>query len=300
MKTFDQILPQFLANVKIRVKERAYSSYKGKARVFSGWLAQNGLNGLAIGSINEQHIEQFSIYLANERKLDKPTCQKYMTLLKQIFQYGIARGEATKIPTDLFVLPQKKKDCSAQVISKDHNKILLEDIKAHDKQLYLACMTQFYTFLRPGKELRLLKVGDIDFERGTISVIQDNAKNGHKRTVTVPSQLSQILSELGIDRADKDLYVFGKGRKPAKEPCGQNVLGYRFRTYRDKYGMSDGYKLYSYKHVGASYLHNEGSVSMISLMNQLGHSNLASSQHYIHKIGGTVDEKIREGFPSPY
>jgi integrase len=300
MKSFDQILPQFLANVKIRVKERAYSAYKGKSRVFSEWLAKNSFSGLPLAEINEQIIEQFSIYLANERRLDRPTCQKYMTLLKQIFQYGITRGDATKIPTDLFVLPQKGIDHSAQVISKEHNKILLDDIKAHDKQLYLACMTQFYTFLRPGKELRLLKVGDIDFERGTINVIQEHAKNGHKRTVTVPNQLVQILHELKIDTADKDLFVFGKGRKPAKEPCGQNVLTYRFRTYRKKHGFPDGYKLYSAKHTGASYLHHTGNVSMISLMNQLGHSNLASSQHYIHKIGGTVDEKIREGFPSPY
>jgi integrase len=200
----------------------------------------------------------------------------------------------------LFVLPQKGKDCSAQIIPKEQSRVLLEDIKKHDKQLYLACMLEYFTFLRPGKELRLLKVGDIDFDKGTISVSQEHAKNGHKRIVTVPSQLSQILSELKIDKADKNLYVFGRRKKPDTTPCSVNMLGYRFRKYRDRNGLSDGYKLYSMKHQGASLLHSEGNVSMIALMEQLGHSNLSSSQHYVHKIGGVVDQTIKTQFPNPY
>jgi integrase len=197
-------------------------------------------------------------------------------------------------------LPQKGKDCSAQVITSDHSKILLEDIKKHDRQLYLAYLTEYYTFLRPGKELRLLKVGDIDFNKGTITVCQQNAKNGQKRVVTVPSQLLMEYKIQCIDRADKKLYVFGNKKRPSSKPCSVNMLGYRFRKYRDRNKLPKEYKLYSGKHSGASLLHQTGNVSMIELMNHLGHSSLSSSQHYIKRISGTVNQEIRTQFPSPY
>jgi site-specific recombinase XerD len=148
MKTFDQILSQFLTNVKIRVKDKTYSSYKGKAKVFSEWLTLHGFSETPLAEINEQTIEQFSIYLANERKLDKSTCQKYFIGLRQVFKYAMVRSEIKELPFNLFVLPQKGKDCSAQVIPRESSKILLEDIRKHDKQLYLACMMEYYSLDR--------------------------------------------------------------------------------------------------------------------------------------------------------
>jgi len=178
--------------------------------------------------------------------------------------------------------------------------VLLNVIKKKDPQLYLATMVEYYCFLRPGTELRLLKVKDIDFKGGTIQVTQDHAKNGHKRIVTIPSQLLLIMQELGIDRADKSLYVFGRTKRPDREPCSVNMLRYRFNKHRDKLGLPKGYKLYSFKHVGATMLHNSNTVSLRDIMTQLGHSRLASTEHYIKKHAGFIDKRIRDQFPNPY
>lgn len=299
MKTFEEILPSFLANVKIKVKERTYKAYIGRTNVFCDWLTLHGFNSLPLAEINEQIIEQFSIYLAEERSLDRPTCLKYYTNLKLLFQYAIVRGELTKLPFDLFVFPQKKEDMGAQVIEKDDMQSLLTEIKRKDKQLYVACMMQYYCFTRPGKELRLLKVKDIDTINWTIKIEADHAKNGHKRIVTVPNQLVEILKEYGIEQSDKELFVFGKHKKPDTIPCSINMLRYRFNKYRDKLNMPKGYKFYSNKHTGATALHNSNMVSMRGIMDQLGHLNLSSAQNYIKRHSGVVDTKIRDYFPSP-
>jgi len=300
MKTFNEILPSFLATKKIVVKDSAYRSYVSKTNTFSSWLAQNEYNRLTMAEISAEIIESFSVYLAENKKLDRPTCQNYRTTLQHVFKYAMARGEIKELPFDMFILPKKKDDCSAQVIPPDHSKILLEDIRKHDRQLYLAYLTEYYTFLRPGKELRLLRVGDIDFNKGTITVSQENAKNGHKRTVTVPNQLLMEYKRQCVDKADKKLYVFGNRKKPSKEPCSVNMLGYRFRKYRDRNKLPKGYKLYSGKCTGATTLHESNVVSMRSIMDQLGHSNLSSTQHYLKRHMGSVDIGIKADFPSPY
>jgi integrase len=63
--------------------------------------------------------------------------------------------------------------------------------------------------------------------------------------------------------------------------------------------MPKGYKLYSWKHTGATTLHNSNTVSLHELMQQLGHSKLSSTEHYIKKQAGIVNTRIRDHFPSP-
>jgi len=297
---FDEILPAFLADIKIQISPKSYSSYTGQTKVFSEWLKQNKLNTTQLNKLTDQHISDFFVYLATERKLDRPTCQKYFLHIRKVFQYAKKRNEVEKLPFELVTYPKKGKDMSSEVIPQDHMKILLPLIKQKDPQLYLATMFEYYTFIRPGTELRLLKVGDIDFISGTVQVITEHAKNGHKRIVTVPSQLTQIMSELGIDKAEKNMYVFGRRKRPDTKPCSQNMLRYRFNKYRDQLNLPKGYKLYSFKHSGATILHNSNTVSMRALMDQLGHSRLEATQHYFKKHTGTVDTKIRDNFPSPF
>jgi site-specific recombinase XerD len=300
MKTFDEILVLFLPSVKIKTKENTYRSYVGKTKVFSDWLALSGLSNLPLAQIDDQIIERFSVYLAETKKLDRTTCVKYQSTLSHIFKYAMTRGECTHAPFDLFVLPQKKKDFGAQVIEKDHMKSLLTSIKTKDMQLYVACLTQYYCFTRPGKELRLLKVKDIDTINWTLRVDADCAKNGHKRIVTIPASLIEILKQYGIESGNKEMYVFGNNKRIGATPCSVNMLRYRFDKHRDKLNLPKEYKFYSMKHSGATSLHNSNHVSLRGIMDQLGHLSLSATQHYIKRHTGIYDSQIRDNFPNPY
>jgi integrase len=300
MKTFNEIAPLFLKEMEIKITSKSLSGYKNHTTVFSEWLETQGMAKLPISDLDRDTISSFFIYLATDKDLDRPTCQKYYLSLRKVFQYALKRGELSVIPLDLVVFPRKKEDKSSQVISPEHMKILLPEIKKKDKQLHLACMTEFYTFLRPGTELRLLKVGDLDLNNGTVQVIQDHAKNGHKRIVTIPNQLVELYKEYGIDKADKGLYVFGKSKRPDTRPCSVNMLRWRFNKYRDQFNMPKGYKFYSFKCTGATILHNSNKVSMRELMDQLGHSRLEATQHYLKRHAGFVNPRIRDNFPDPY
>ena len=298
MKTFAEILPSFLANVKIKVKERTYKAYIGRTNVFCDWLTLHGFNRLPLAEINEQIIEQFSVYLADKKGLDRPTCLKYKGCLLSLFKYAMGRGEVLKLPFDFFVLPHKGKDCGAQVIPQHDYKILLDDIKTKDKQLYLIMMTEFYAGIRPG-ELRLLKTDEIDFKTGTITILSENAKTGRRRMVTMPNQLLQIFREQGVDRANKGLYVFGKTKTPYTKPCSVNMFGYRFRKYRTKHSLSTSYKLYSSKHNGITSLHNMN-IPIGDIMEHVGHLSMSSTQHYIHRHTSTINPVIQNNYPNPF
>ena len=126
---------------------------------------------------------------------------------QSLFQYAEKRGEINFEPFDRVSFPKKKKDQGAEGIQEDDLKILVPYIKEDYPQLYLACMIEYYCFIRPGRELRLLKIGDIDIQDGLITIRQENAKNKLKQVVTMPQQLINICIEFGLDKADKNLFI---------------------------------------------------------------------------------------------
>jgi integrase len=298
-KNIEALLPGFLLEKETGIQTKSFYPYNWCSKVFIDWLKENHLANQPMRKITSDNVANFFYYLGRDKDLDRSTCEKYFLNLRQLFVYAKKRGELEVIPFDNIVYPRKKKDQGADVIQIDDLKILLPEIQKSDPQLYFACMIQYYCFIRPGKELRLLKISDIDLHNGLIVIRQENAKNKQRQTVTMPQQLIDICFDYGIDKADKTLFIFGNKKRFGTRVCSVNMLRWRFNKIRDRLNMSKGYKFYSFKHTGASRLHLAGVISMRELMDQLRHSKLEATQHYVHKHIGTVNNRIRDNFPSP-
>ena len=102
--------------------------------------------------------------------------------------------------------------------------MLSEEIKKLDRQLWLACCLIYYSAIRPGSEIRLMKVGDISFEGRKIIVRSDIAKSNRTDAVDMPTQLYEELVYQHVDIADPDLYIFGPYGRLGTVPVGVNTL----------------------------------------------------------------------------
>jgi site-specific recombinase XerD len=299
-KRFDEVLAAFLPEKEIQVCRKAYLSYTRASFIFGEWLKSRDLHDKPMRKITAQDIADFSVYAAG-LKYDKPTCEKFIMNLKVIFKYALKRDEIDKLPfdRDLIVFPKKGKDCSAALIPSHVVPQLLADIKEHDPQLFLACMLEFYCGIRPGREVRLVKVRNFDLKEGVLTIEAEMSKNGKTGRITMSDELVEICKVYGIADADPDLYVFGKNKHLDSRPLSENMLRFRFNKYRDKHGLSKDVKLYSFKHLGASYLVHSQTVDIEQLRQHLRHSNLSATQHYIKKVIGTQNNAIKTKFPNP-
>jgi len=298
-RTFDEVAIPFLEEKEIELSYKTFIGYRTKVNALSIWLTKKRINHLPIHKITSQMMSEFFIYLSREKDLDKPTVEKYFVHLRKMWRFAKKRSWVDSEPFDLIVFPQKKRDCGAEVIPIDKLRVLLTEIQKKDPQLFLACMIQYYCFIRPGRELRSMKVGDIDFDRGVIRISYLTAKSKRDDSITMPQQLIDICQEQGLDKIDKTLFIFGHKRIPGQKSVSENMLRYRFNKYRDMFNLGIGIKLYSFKHTGATMLHQCGTASMRDIMDHLRHTRLEATQHYIKKHGGVINERIRVGFPSP-
>lgn len=297
-KTIEELLPGFLLEKEISVGYKVYQSYNSNALVLLDWLDIIDKRSVPIREVSQNNIKDFFYYLAIDKGLDKPTCEKYFLHLRSLFIYAYNLGEIDEIPFDYVVFPRKKKDQGADVIHNTHLKPLLEKLKEKDPQLFLAAVMEYYCFIRPGRELRFLKIGDIDCENGIITIRQENAKNKLRQVVTMPSHLIEICKEYNIDTADKSLFVFSPKKKFGVKPISVNMFRYRFNKIRAEMNLPTTYKFYSFKHTGASNLHKSG-LSMRELMDQLRHTKLEATSHYLKHHCGIVNDRIRDNFPNP-
>jgi integrase len=299
-KKFEEILADYLPRKEIQISRKAYLGYTRTTFLFTEWLKSNGLNDKPMYKITPYNIADFFVHVA-AMGYDRPTCAKYFLLLQSIFRFAKKHGQIDDVPFDkeLIVFPKKKKDKSAALIPSDIVPVLLADIKENDPQLFLACMLEYYCAVRPGREVRLVKVRNFDFTNGILSIDAEKAKNGKLGRITMSEDLIQICRDYGIEGANPEHYIFGKNKHIDTIPLSENMLRFRFNKYRDKYGLSKDIKLYSWKHMGASYLIHSKVVDIMQLKDHLRHANLAMTQHYVKKVSGDHNQALKAQFPNP-
>ncbi len=291
---------EFLQYKAKSLKPKTLSSYKSKMRIFCLWLEHNDYGEYDISAIDNKIILEFFNYVTNERDLDKVTVKTYQIKIHAFFDYLIKNRYVLSNPVHDIPAVRKKRDMAPRRIFKGDLRHLLETIKTEDPQLYLGCMMQFYCAIRPGTELRLLKIKHIDFWGRTIVINSLDAKNAHEEGVSIPEQLLALLTDVyHLQNYDPEMYVFGKHGIPGHKPLGKNNMRNRFNKFRDSLGLSRDYKYYSFKHTGASTLIEAG-FNITEIMQHLRHSDIESTYHYIRRRKGNSSREIQENFPDPY
>lgn len=301
MKSYNDLLPDFLSDRKLALSGVTYRGYESKFKVISAWLRDKNLDSCPLKSISKDNIYHFFNHLAIDKGLDKTTCEKYLISLKLFYKFASKRVDIGEMPFDLVTLPQKKEGMGAKVIGKNDMEKLMNLTQKSKKQLYLAMMFEYYSALRPGNEIRLLKVGEVDKEAGVIRIDPRRAKSRREDIVTIPKQLAALYKEY-LDSmpysVSDDMYVFGRNGKVWDKPWSANTLRNQFNKYRDELGISNKVKFYSAKHTGLTRLAESG-LPMHYIMEHARHTNLSTTQRYIKRHGGIINKEIQCNFPNP-
>ena len=156
---------------------------------------------------------------------------------------------------------------------------------------------QYYCAIRPGDEMRSLRISDFSFHTSTVTIKNIHAKNNRTESIAIPAPLMNILqNHYELQKYPYDYYVFGKKGCPDTQKIDKNTLRLRHNKFRDQLNITDEVKLYSWKHSGAQELSNAG-INTYDLCRHLRHKSIVTTEHYIRKRLGEKNEIIRNNFP---
>lgn len=288
---------EYLKSINFEKSEATISTYRSKLRIFCDWLDYNGYGDNDITCITNDTLIDFFNFQIQERELSGNTIRKFKNTLHLFFEFVCKKKYTRYNPVVALPVTNRINDEAPRPIQDDDVIILKNKIAEKDPQLWLAIQFQYYCALRPGKELRLLRIFDIDFGGGYVYVSAQRAKTKKTRAVKIPDSFLEILkNEYCLHKCNKADYIFGKDGKPGIKPVGKNYLRYKFNEYRDELGLSYTYKFYSWKHTGALKLLRSG-FSIDDISNHLGHTSKSSTEHYIKSKLGWETEKIAKEYP---
>lgn len=299
-KNFHFCVQGFIKIVQRKNAESTISTYTSKFRIFGKWLELKEYHEYDISCISHNIIVEFFEHLIDVRKISQNTHRKYRQLLTEFFNYLIEEKIIRVNPVE-GRLPETTATNEKPIwpIRQGDIEKLKTELKK-DKWMWLATLLQYYCALRPGRELRLLKIKDFDLYEGTVRVTADNAKK-EKRIVIIPDLLLDLLrADYKLDEYPAEYYLFGKNEdnkyEPAMRVIGKNNMRSRFRRIREECNMPEEYKFYSWKHTGAMALIKSGA-NLYDISVHLGHNDKSSTEAYIKNKFGEQSDFIRNHYP---
>ena len=168
----------------------------------------------------------------------------------------------------------------------DDVRLILNDIKEFNKNLYLCCIMTYGCLLRPHREIRELTWGDFTDDLSYINLSGSRNKSGRNRIVPVPSYIKEELSS-----GETNLNIFSGKNEPHNGDYF-NTLWSRYKKQSDL--IEEGQTLYSFRHSGAiDIFKRTGSLS--KLQKAMGHSSLNVSLTYLR--GLEIAELKEEDMP---
>jgi integrase len=275
-------------------KRKTKEGYDSKFNVFAEWYRK-----AQYPPVNDFMGIAFLNWLSKRESINSNTSiNDYRRQLKTFFNDLIKFKYVTVNP---FSLTQKlpQRTATNMWFSRELQSNLKKLMKENgDEQLWVCCLIQYYCFVRPGDEMRYLKISNIVVDGGDwkFRLSGSSLKTNKYRYVPIPEDLQAALKNYIAGYNDDD-YLFGRKNTPGKVMIGRSYLYTRHRRYMQALDLPEGYSLYSWKNTGAVMMYKEGvKMKYISLL--MGHSSIEITDEYFKSLGiDDVMDEVKINYP---
>ena len=165
-------------------------------------------------------------------------------------------------------------------------RLILDEIKLFNDNLYLCCLMTYGCLLRPHREIRELKWSDFSDDLDYIHLSGNRNKSGRNRIVPVPSYVRDILV-----KGEPHHNIFSGRQQPLNEDYFKTLWS-RFKRVSKL--LEQDQTLYSFRHSGAIEIFKRTG-SITKLQRAMGHSSINVSLTYLR--GLEIAELKEEDMP---
>lgn len=278
---FDDCVNRYLEYVDRMDRKKTRQGYRSRVNVMYEYLKTRTTPMKFAYQFDEVFCNDFLDWIYIDRSNSPRTRNNYRGWLYSFAEFLISRKNIGSNPVErIRVLPEHekfRKDLTADML-----RHMTDYLVKRDRPFLLACMMQYYTFIRPG-ELSHLKIGDISIKNQTVFVSGKISKNHKDANVGLNSEIIKLMLDLKIFNSPNSDYLFSDGFLPGKEHMNPDNFNKRWKEMRKDLKWDDCYQFYSLKDSGIRDLAN--SQGVVVARDQARHSDITTTNHYIQKHG---------------
>lgn len=167
---------------------------------------------------------------------------------------------------------------------------LKEYLGETNRHFLLACMMEYYTFIRPD-ELSNIRLKDIYIQEQKVFVSSTISKNRRDGMVGLNDSLIRLMVELGTFDSSSDCYLFGRDFRPSPRKADSRIFRDYFNKVRAFLRFPRCYQFYSLKDSGIRDLANAAGI--VVARDQARHSDISTTNKYLKGSALTVHEETK-------
>jgi integrase len=276
-------LDEYMQEKRKTLKNQSVTTYERWCRYFLAFLEDQGLMEMNIQDFDTEHASDLRKYALNVLKLSNKPYNVFKGYVSGFYNYSkpIYKLGDNPIKETLHNLPTRtSKHIAYNVIQIEEYKQVCE--KLHLMDLWFFVRMIYYTFCRPGEEVRRIQIGDI--KEKIIFIYAENSKTDH-RTVLIPTPLEKILTDLNIRNYPPHFYLFSYNNSPGPAIVSKNYFYERHIKVMAKMELvKKGYDIYGWKHTGVVALY-KATKDIMLIKEQCGHSEITQTVQYLKDLG---------------
>ena len=219
--------------------------------------------------LTEQEIQQYLVYLIEERRLSSSSCLQALHGLRFFYHETLKRAQMD------ICMPRLRREWKLpEILSREEIERLFAGAKLLKHRVLL--MTAYAAGLRVS-EVCALKISDIDSKRMTIRVEQSKGAKD-RYSLLSPRLLKDLRQYWKSERPDK--WLFPAPRTPDR-PLHPHTAQKIYYAARDRAKLTKRVGIHGLRHAFATHL-LEGGTEVHTIQRLLGHGDIHTTLRYCH------------------
>ena len=287
----EDALEKYEAYVERMPKYKTRKAYTSRLNIFRKYNASRLLPIRYVYQFDTAFVSDFLDYIFLDRETNARTRNNYRQWCASLATFFIEKQYLTTNPVEkiktIAETGKKRQPLTAQMLHE-----LEQHLRESHPYFYLACMMEYYTFIRP-EELTHVKLADINVKEQSVFISAEVSKNKHDGKVGLNAKIIMFMIDLGVFKYPNDYYLFGP---KVSRPSATRSDGEMFRRkwnilVRKGLGWSDCYQFYSLKDSGLRDLANAEGI--VIARDQARHSDVSTTNKYLQGRDAAVHEETK-------
>lgn len=287
----EEALNKYEAFVERMPKYKTRKSYTSRLNILRKYNAQRLLPIRYVYQFDTAFVSDFLDYIFLDREVNPRTRNNYRQWCQSLAAFFIEKqfmkSNPVEVIKDIAEVGKKRQPLSAAML-----KQLESHLRESHPYFYLACMMEYYTFIRP-EELSHITLGDISIKEQSVFVSAAVSKNKRDGKVGLNDKIIKFMIALGVFQSPNDYYLFGpKVTRPSATRGDSEMFRRKWNTLvRKGLGWSDCYQFYSLKDSGLRDLAN--SEGIVIARDQARHTDVSTTNKYLQGRDAAVHEETK-------
>ncbi len=284
------------------LKDKSAATYRVFKKDFTEFLEKNKMLKLLAPNFKVSHAFAYMDHVSDKAEVNSNTTWNNYRNFMKVYFIELENREIIKVNPFRKIRLKPATEKTHVPFTPSQQKALAKLLWDRFPNLYLFCSLVFYCFIRPGEEIRNLKLKDIDWDQRQIRVRGSYAKNNTTQFVKIPEEFYNFLMRhfSHYKEMDQELYMFGHDLTPRKCKVHKDDPTKWHKEFLLELNIptgDEGCTLYSWKHTGAIRAVQSG-INLKDLQLQLRHASLDQVDKYLRGLGMLPSNELENKFPS--